>query len=81
MNKKKFITELSNKLNYDIDKCTIINSIIEDNFIIGKKRKTNIVNSLIEQLNINEEEADNIYNVSSEIISTAIKNKIKHPFK
>ena len=81
MNKKEFITELSNKLNYDIDKCTIINSIIEDNFIIGKKRKTNIVNSLIEQLNINEEEADNIYNVSNEIISTAIKNKIKHPFK
>lgn len=81
MNKKEFITELSNKLNYDIDKCTIINSIIEDNFIIGKKRKTNIVNSLIEQLNINEEEADHIYNVSNEIISTAIKNKIKHPFK
>ena len=60
---------------------TKIANLLEDNFIIGKKNKEKTINHLIEELNISEEEADNIYNVSSSIIVGEIKNKLKHPFK
>ena len=39
MNKSEFIKELSKQTKYDEEKCTLINSIIEDTFIIGKKNK------------------------------------------
>ena len=81
MNKTGFIKELENKLNYDNNKCTIINSVLEDNFIFGKKNKIKIINGFMEKLNIEEEEANNIYNVCNEIMTTQIKNKIKHPFR
>ena len=81
MNKLQFINELSKKTNYSIEDCTRINSILEDNFIISRKSKDKIVSSLMSEFNISEEEANNIYNISVEIITTSIKNKIKHPFK
>lgn len=81
MNKSQFINELSKKTNYSIEDCTRINSILEDNFIISRKSKDKIVSSLMSEFNISEEEANNIYNISVEIITTSIKNKIKHPFK
>lgn len=81
MNKSHFINELSKKTNYSIEDCTRINSILEDNFIISRKSKDKIVSSLMSEFNISEEEANTIYNISVEIITTSIKNKIKHPFK
>lgn len=81
MNKTEFIKTLSEKTGYSIEKCTIINSILEDNFVISKKNKCKIIDSLMNELNINYDEADNIYNVSIELISKTIKDKIKHPFK
>lgn len=81
MNKSQFINELSKKTNYSIEDCTRINSILEDNFIISRKSKDKIVSSLMSEFNISEEEANTIYNISVEIITTSIKNKIKHPFK
>ncbi len=81
MNKTGFIKELQKELNYNEEKCIIINSVLEDHFIIGKNNKEKIINDLIEKLTITEEEAENIYETSSKIISSAIKNKIVHPFK
>ena len=81
MNKKEFIEELVKKTNYDEDKCIIINDILEDNFIIGKKNKEKTISNLIEKLNIDKKEANNIYDISSSIIMNAIKDKIKHPFR
>jgi nucleoid DNA-binding protein len=81
MNKSEFIKKLSERLNYSIEDCTRINSILEDNFIISRKSKDKIIACLINEFNISEEEADKIYNISVEIISTSIKNKILHPFK
>ena len=46
MNKEKFIEELSNKTGYSKENCTIINSVLEDNFLIGKKNKDKIITSL-----------------------------------
>ena len=81
MNKNEFIKELMKKLNYDEERCTLINDILEEHFLIGKNNKKNIINDLINKLGIEEKMANNIYNISSKIITTEIKNKLKHPFK
>ena len=81
MNKTGFIKALSEKTNYSIEDCTRINSILEDNFIISKKNKCKIVDQLMKEMNVDYDEADNIYNISVELISSQIKDKIKHPFK
>lgn len=81
MNKTEFIKELSNKTGYNEEKCLQINNIIEDTFLIGKKNKEKMVNDFKNKLNINEEEANKIYETAMNIISSEIKNKLKHPFK
>lgn len=81
MNKTEFIKELSNKTGYNEDMCLQINNIIEDTFLIGKKNKEKMVNDFKNKLNINEEEANKIYETAMNIISSEIKNKLKHPFK
>ena len=81
MNKAKFIDTLIEKLNVDKNTAIIINNIFENYFIIDKKNKDKIVNDLMKDLKIDLEKAENIYEKVMEIISTTIKNKIKHPFR
>ncbi len=81
MNRSKFIEELSEKTKYSIQDSEIICTIYEKHFIVGRKNKQKIIDDLVDELKISFEEADEIYNKSSEIIATAIKNKILHPFK
>ena len=81
MNKAGFIKKLEEKLGYDEAKCTIINSVIEDHFIVGVNNKEKIKADLKEKLGIGEEEADKIYNVVAETIAGGLKDKILHPFK
>ncbi len=81
MNKKEFVNALAKELSLKEDKCYLISEILENNFFISKKSKDNIINELIEKLEINSEEANNIYNVAIKIINDEIKNKLKHPFK
>ena len=81
MNKHEFIEELSKQTNLDINTCTIINSIFEDNFFISKSSKDKIIEELVNTLNIDNEEANEIYTKGKEIFNKEIKNKIFHPFK
>ena len=81
MNKTKFIQTLQEKLNIDENTAVILNSIIEDNNIFGKKNKEKIINEIIDALKIDLEKAESIYEKVMEIITSAIKNKIRHPFK
>ena len=81
MNKTGFIEKLKEVLNIDEAKANIINNILESNNIIGKKGKENIINDLMNQLKIDLEEANKIYEKVMDIIKDAIKNKLKHPFK
>ena len=81
MNKTKFISEIEKKTNLSKNECTVINDILEENGIFGKKNKTRIIDAIKERLNISEDKAEEIYNTVCEIATTAIKNKIKHPFK
>lgn len=81
MNKSEFIEKLENELSYSKEKCTIINEILEDNFLLAKKSKDIILSSLMSRLNISSDEALNIIDVASNIINKEIINKLKHPFK
>ena len=80
MNKSKYIEELGKRTGYDKEKCSAINDVFEDTFIIGRKNKEKIIRKLIEQLNFSETEANDLYKISMDILSDAIKYKLKHPF-
>ena len=80
MNKSKFIKRLKEETDYSEDRCVLVNDILENNFIIGRKNKQKIINDLILK-NFTEDEAENIYDISINIIMSEINNKIKHPFK
>lgn len=81
MNKTGFIKELSEKLGYDEEKSTLINSVIEDHFIVGKNNKEKILTDLMEKVGVSQEDADKIYNTAMEIFAKSVKDKILHPFK
>ena len=81
MDKEKFIEELSSRIGLDKEKCTVINSIIEDTFLIGKKSKEKMVDAFKEKLNIEPDKAEKIYEEAMSIITTNMKDKLKHPFK
>ena len=80
MNKKQFIKKLSEKTGYDLEKCNLINNIIEETFIIGKNNKEKMIDKF-QNNSFSAEEAEKIYETSMEIIAGEIKNKLKHPFK
>lgn len=75
------IKELEEKTGRSKQECIVINSCLENHFIIGQNNRKKIVDDLMESLSIDEKEADDIYNISMEIIAKRIKNKIFHPFK
>ena len=81
MNKTLFIKELSKRVDLDINTCTIINSIFEDNFFISKSSKGKIIEELITRLNISSSKAEEIYNTARDIMKEAIKYNLLHPFK
>ena len=81
MNKQGFIEELVKQTGYNKGKCIIINDSLEDNFLFGKNNKVKTINALMNNLKVDEEEANRIYDITISIIKNAIKNKIKHPFK
>ena len=81
MNKHGFIEELAKQTNLSIEECTMINDVLEEYPFFGKNSKEKVVNEFKEKLNYTQEKAEEIYNISSSVIATAIKDKIKHPFK
>ena len=81
MNKHGFIEELSKQTNLSIEECTMINDVLEEYPFFGKKNKEKTIKAFIEKLNYTEEKANEIYNIASSVIATAIKEKLKHPFK
>lgn len=81
MNKTGFIKELSKETGYNEEKCNVINSVIEDYFIIGRKNKDKIIKDLQVKASLSEDDAENVYGIWVKIITGEIKNKLKHPFK
>ena len=81
INKKSFINQLQDNTKLSYDECLIVNDILENNFIFNKKKKDKVINELILKLNINNDRANEIYDVIMQIFLSKIKEKIKHPFK
>lgn len=81
MNKSGFIKELSIQTGYDKEKCILINDIIENYFIFGRKNKLKIIKDLQIKIGLNEDDSENVYDIAMKIITKGIKNKLKHPFK
>ena len=68
MNKHGFIDELVKQTGYDREKCIIISDSLEDNFLFGKNNKNKTINTLMTNLNCDEEEANHIYDITHSII-------------
>lgn len=81
INKSVFIDILYDRTKLSKDECLIVNDILENNFIFRNKNKIKIIHQFINRLNINEFEAEEIYNISMELIVSSIKEKLRHPFK
>lgn len=81
MNKKSFIKEISKQTGYDEEKCDLINNIIEDSFIIGKRNKEKTIKRFITELNLDETQSNKLYEIVINILFAEIKNKLKHPLK
>ena len=79
MNKKYFVNELIKELNCDETYARQVLDLYEENFIIGNKEKT--IKLFVDKLNVSNEEAKNLYETCSKIVSSSLKNKILHPFK
>ena len=81
MNKKEFLNELSRQTDLNESEAILVNDILEKNFFISKKNKDKIISELIIKLDISLDRATVIYDISKNIISNAIMNKLKQPFK
>lgn len=81
MNKEKFIKELEKVTCLDNNKCTIINNILEDHFLLGKNNKEKIISDIMTELQMTIEKAEEIYESAMSIVGNGIKDKLKHPFK
>ena len=54
MNNTDFVKKLSKELGFDLDRTNIVNDILGDNFIIGKKNKDKIIKELCDKLKIKD---------------------------
>ena len=80
-NKTALLVELKERLNVSENDCVIINNIVEETSLFGKKNKAKMINGFMEQLGVTEERADEIYNTFMDIFKRRVKWKIRHPFK
>lgn len=81
MKRTIFIEKLEKETGYSKEMCSKINEVIETRLIIGKNNKKKIINDFSNLLDIDLEEANEVYNKCIMILGNELKNKIKHPFK
>ena len=80
MNNKQVMKKVQDELKLDDKSLLIFSNIVNDIPVVGKSNKEKIIQEFIEQLKVDEIIAEHYYEVFSEIITTAIKDKLKHPF-
>ena len=66
---KKRLKEVTNRSDAEI---AIIDDVLNSHFVIGRHNKEKIIADFKTLLNLNDEEADNLYNQCSEIIVKGI---------
>ncbi len=80
MNKEEIINNLKEKLGYDEGKCLIIKNILDDYLMLGNNKKDRIISRLESVLNVDETEANRIYEITMEIIGSGANKKFWLPF-
>ena len=81
MNKTYFLEQLKEETKLSEKNVLALSSILDDHFVFGKKNKDKIVSDIKEKLEVSNERAEEIYNITMSIISSNLKDKLKHPFK
>lgn len=81
MNKTYFLEQLKEETKLSEKDVLALSSILDDHFVFGKKNKDKIVSDIKEKLEVSNERAEEIYNITMSIISSNLKDKLKHPFK
>lgn len=81
MNKTYFLEQLKEETNLSEKDVLALSSILDDHFVFGKKNKDKIVSDIKGKLEVSNDKAEEIYNITMSIISSNVKDKLKHPFK
>jgi nucleoid DNA-binding protein len=81
MNKTMFLKKLQEKTNLSEKDTLVVSEVLDEYFVFGKKNKDKIVSAIKEKLNITDTQADEIYNIAMSIITSNVKEKLKHPFR
>ena len=81
MNRTGFMNEIEKKTNLNKEQLSILDNILEENSIFGRKNKDKTVEAIMNGLNVDKQKANELYNTISSIAVENIKEKIKHPFK
>lgn len=80
-NKHALLVDLKERLNCTEEECVIINNIIEETSLFGKKNKQIMIESFMNQLDVSLQRANEIYDIFMDIFKSRVKWKIRHPFK
>ena len=80
-NKHALLVDLKERLNCSEEDCVIINSIVEETSLFGRKNKQRMINEFMNQLDVSFERANEIYDTFMDIFKSRVKWKIRHPFK
>lgn len=81
MNKKYFLKQLEEKTNLSEKDTLVVSEVLDEYFVFGKKNKDKIVSAIKEKLSVDDNQADEIYNIAMNIITSNVKEKLKHPFR
>lgn len=81
MNNKELMKKVNDELKLDDKSLMIFSNIVNDIPVVGKLNKEKIIKEFVKQLNVDEMVAEHYYDVFYRIITSAIKDKLKHPFK
>lgn len=68
MSRECFVEKLQEKNGRTEEECGIIKDILDSHGVIGRKNKEKIIADFIERINLNEKDADKLYNDCMEII-------------
>lgn len=80
-NKHALLVDLKERLNCSEEDCVIINNIVEETSLFGKKNKQKMIDEFMNQLDVSLERANEIYDTFMDIFKSRVKWKIRHPFK
>ena len=81
MSNRKVLEKVNEKLKLDTSSLSVFSSVVNDIPVIGKRNKKLMIKRFMNELKVDESTATYYYETFKEIITTIIKDKLKHPFR